>query len=270
MGTWVTVRSGSEVDGATSDARAGCSIRPWSTTGTTRQCRSATAGPAGSPCTLARLTDATRELFDCGLDAGMVRHRIRHALDGIRDASVRVQCVLRPEGDDAASVLVAVRPPVEPSGVPRALRSVPSPRPVPHLKHAGSFGQLLLRPARRAGQGDDALLTGPGGVVSEEGAPATSPSTTAPRWSGRTRPASPASPCNCCSPRLPGAGIATRRARVRLADLPSVAAAFVTSSHGVQRPWAASTGHADPRRFSALTKAIADVYESVDWDPTDG
>jgi branched-subunit amino acid aminotransferase/4-amino-4-deoxychorismate lyase len=217
---------------------------------------------------LTRLSDATRELFDCDLDADAVRDRIRHALDGIRDASVRVS-VFRPDGPDgadgaaAASVLVAVRPPVERAAAAQALKSVPYQRPVAHLKHVGSFGQLYYgRLAARDGF-DDALLTGPGGVVSEagtsnvavhDGAALVWPD--APCLSGVTM--------QLLQPRLPGAAVPTRRAPVRLADLASVAAAFVTNSHGV-----APVGRVDDIAIPvdpALTKALTDVYESVDWD----
>jgi branched-subunit amino acid aminotransferase/4-amino-4-deoxychorismate lyase len=212
---------------------------------------------------LDRLQAATRELFDAGVDADLVRDHLRHALADGRDASVRVG-VFWPERHDTASVLVAVRPPVQPPSRPRALKSVPYQRPVPHVKHAGSFAQIHYgRLAERHGF-DDALLTGPGGVISEAGISnvAVHDGTTL-VW--------PDAPClagitmQLLQPRLPGAGVPTRRAPVRLADVSSFAAAFVTNSHGV-----AAVGRIDDIEIpvdAGLLKTVVDVYESVGWDP---
>ena len=116
---------------------------------------------------LTRLDAATRELFGTGLDGSRVRDHIRHALGGdAGDASVRVN-VFWPDSDNAVSIMVTVRPPAAlPSG-PQALQAVSYQRPVPHIKHAGTFAQTRYR--RLAGRNgfDEALLTGPGGVISE-------------------------------------------------------------------------------------------------------
>ena len=64
---------------------------------------------------------------------------------------------------------------------------------------------------------------------------------------------------------LPGAGLPCRRAAVRLADLPSVGAAFVTNSLGP-----APVGRVDELAIpidTELMKAVTQVYESVPWDP---
>lgn len=116
---------------------------------------------------LDRLDAATRELFDCGLDGGRVRELVRHALgDDIRDAAVRVN-VFRPEGAAEVSVLVSVRPPAEMPEAPQSLLTVPYQRPVPHIKHVGGFGQAYYGRLARTKGFDEALLTGPDGVVSE-------------------------------------------------------------------------------------------------------
>jgi|SRR5919197_876053 branched-subunit amino acid aminotransferase/4-amino-4-deoxychorismate lyase len=114
---------------------------------------------------LARLDAATRELFGTGLDAGLVRHRIRHTLDGTPDASVQVR-VFQPAD---ISIMVVVRDPVDMPSEPQRLKSVAYQRPVAHIKHVGGFGQAYF--GKRAEQEgfDDALLTGPGGVISEGG-----------------------------------------------------------------------------------------------------
>ena len=65
--------------------------------------------------------------------------------------------------------------------------------------------------------------------------------------------------------RLPGAGLPTRRAAVRLADLPSFRGAFVTNSLGaapVDR-----VGDLALPIDTELMKTVTQVYDSVPWDP---
>ncbi|SKC82452.1 aminotransferase class IV [Krasilnikoviella flava] len=110
---------------------------------------------------LGRLDAAHREIFGVPLDGDRVRRLVRHALAGQTDASVRV--VLR----DADHVAVQVAEPRQPPTRPQRLRSVPYLRPFAHLKHLGGFAQAQwARVAAREGY-DDALLTGPGGIVAE-------------------------------------------------------------------------------------------------------
>jgi branched-subunit amino acid aminotransferase/4-amino-4-deoxychorismate lyase len=212
---------------------------------------------------LDRLDSATQELFDTGVDRDRIRDHLRHALADVRDASVRVS-IFRPETRHPVCVLVAVRPPVDAPALPQGLKSVPYQRPVPHIKHAGTFAQLYYgRLARRHGF-DDALLTGPGGAVSEAGI------SNFAVYDGDSV-SWPDAPClagitmQLLQHRLPAAGIPTRRAPVHLADVASVAAAFVTNSRGV-----APVGRIDDATIpvdASLTKAIVELYESVDWDP---
>ncbi|MEU0132448.1 aminotransferase class IV family protein [Streptomyces sp. NPDC006296] len=117
---------------------------------------------------LDRLDAANRELFGAPLDGGRVRELIGHALDGAgrRDASVRVHGYLPPDRAETVT-MVTVREPVHADGTPRSLMSVPFARSVPHIKRPGEFGQIYYgRQAERAGF-DEALLTSPGGMVTE-------------------------------------------------------------------------------------------------------
>ena len=203
-------------------------------------------------------------LFGTGLDGGRVRDHIRHALGAdTDDASVRVS-VFWPDADDTASIMVTVRPSGSLPGSPQALQAVSYQRPVPHIKHAGTFAQTRYRRlAGRAGF-DEALLTSPGGVISEgaitnvgfiDGATVIWPD--APALHGITM--------QLLEHRLPRAGLPSRRAAVRLADLPSFRGAFVTNSLG-----AVPVGRVDDLTIpvdTELMKTVQQVYESVPWDP---
>jgi branched-subunit amino acid aminotransferase/4-amino-4-deoxychorismate lyase len=212
---------------------------------------------------LARLDAATRELFGTGLDGELVRERVRHALGaGPADASVRIG-VFQPDSDELPSTMVVLRPPGEPPTVPQRLTVVTYQRPVPHIKHVGTFGQIYHgRAAERAGF-DDALLTGPGGVIAEgaitnigffDGNAVIWPS--APALAGITM--------QLVTQALAGRGIPSRHDTVRIADLASFRSAFVTNSLGVVPVEQVDdqTLPADPE----FIRNLASAYESVPWD----
>ncbi len=211
---------------------------------------------------LARLDGATRELFGRGLAGDQVRGHIRHAVGGIQDASVRV-IIYWPAADPDPAIMVTVRPPAPPSADPQRLLPVPYQRPVPHIKHTGDAGQAYYgRAAVRAGF-DDALLTGPDGIIAEG-------AITNIAFSDGSVLTWPDAPClagitwQLVEPRLAGAGLPTRRGPVRLADLPALRAAIVTNSHGV-----APVGAIGPVQLPGsveLAEAVTGIYESVPWD----
>ncbi|MGA4848723.1 aminotransferase class IV [Streptomyces sp. G5(2025)] len=243
---------------------------------------------------LARLDAATRELFGHELDGERVRALIRHILRGdpegpkgpvspdgpdgpdgpngsgdvIDDASVRVH-VHAPGGEP--SLMVTVRPPTVLAAAladrAQSLMSVPYQRPFAHIKHLGGFAQARYGElARRAGF-DDALLTGPGGEISEgavtniafyestrDGTRIVWPD--APHLAGVTM--------QLIEARLPAAGLPTRHAPVTLADLPSYTGAFVTNAWGVS-----PVRRIDSVAFEIdekLMATVAGIYEEVPWD----
>jgi branched-subunit amino acid aminotransferase/4-amino-4-deoxychorismate lyase len=206
---------------------------------------------------LERLDAANRELYGTGLDGDLVRDRIRHALGDVRDASVRLSAF---QPDDRTSLMAVVRPPSEPPGEPQSLMSVEYQRPLAHIKHTGTFGQIHFgRAAEREGF-DDALLTGPGGVVSEGAL------TNLGCYDGTTV-TWPDAPCligitmQLVSTAL---GVPSRRAPVHLTDLPSYASVFVTNSRGV-----APVGRVDDRSLpvdEAFMATLTRAYEDVPWD----
>lgn len=212
---------------------------------------------------LSRLDSATRELFETSLDGDLVRAHIRHALGAdMPDASVRVS-VFQPQDGECPSVMVVVRPPAEPPTAPQRLTAVPYERPAAHLKHAGTFGQIWHgRAAERAGF-DDALLTGPGGVIAEgaitnigffDGAAVIWPDS--PALAGITM--------QLAASALAGRGTPSRRGTVRIADLSSFRAVFVTNSLGL-----ASVGQVDDQVLTAdpgFIRDLTEAYDSVPWD----
>jgi len=212
---------------------------------------------------LARLDSATRELFGPGLDGGVVREHIRHALGtGIHDASARVG-VFREDSGEPPSIMVVLRPPAQQPSVPQRLTAVSYLRPVARIKHVGTFGQIYHgEAAERAGY-EDALLTGPGDVISEstisnlgffDGNAVIWPSALS--LEGITM--------QLVSAALAERGIPSRRETVRVADLPSFRSVFLTNSLGV-----APVGQVDDQVLSpdpGLIRDVADAYESVPWD----
>lgn len=124
---------------------------------------------------LARLRDATRQLFGVDLDDVRVRDGLRHAFaaTGAGDCTARVTIFSRefeledPAKSTAVDVLVSLAPPAAASALPLRVRSVVLDRPLPHLKHVATLPLLhARREARRAGF-DDALLLDATGRVCE-------------------------------------------------------------------------------------------------------
>ena len=202
---------------------------------------------------LDRLTSATRELFDVELDPQRVEGCVRRALADDEDASVRVN-VYRRDGQDAVAVMVAVRGPHELSGEAQRLRTVRYQRPVPHIKHVGSFAQTYYGRLAEAHGFDDALLTDADGVVSE-----TTIANVGFFVDGSVR--WPDAPC------LIGTTMALLggdRIPVRVADLPAMAGAFVANSRGV-----APVIQIDDVRLPVddrLMGTVIDRFNDVGWD----
>jgi branched-subunit amino acid aminotransferase/4-amino-4-deoxychorismate lyase len=210
---------------------------------------------------LARLAAANRDVFGAALDTGAVRGHIRHALGGdTRDASVRVYVL---ELQDRPAVMVTVRPPGGMPEGPWKLQSVPYQRPVAHIKHASDFGQgYYQRLARRNGF-DEALLTGPGGVICEGG-------TTNIGFSDGSAITWPDGPAlagitmQLLNQQLPGVGLTSRREPIHIPDVSRFAAAFVTNARGI-----AAVAQIDDRVVpvdARLMKTLTNAYESASWE----
>lgn len=207
---------------------------------------------------LRRLDAATSELFGVALDGDRVRELVRHALRAVDDASVRVYVF---ESEEEPAIMVTVK---EPGGVsaPQRLQSVRYQRPDAHLKHLATGQGFYSRLARSHGF-DEALLTADDEAVSEtaianigffDADGVVWPN--APHLRGITM--------QLLERDLPGFGIPSRVAPVRLQDLTSFEGAFVSNARGV----AAVSGVDDlslPIQ-SELLGTVVECYASVPWD----
>ena len=124
---------------------------------------------------LHRLKSATRELFDAKLDDGRICGAILAALDGegLDDASVRVTVFSRafdyaqPDKAVPVDVLVSVAPPREADPKPAWVKTYPFQRPLPQVKHVGTFPLFQHRRQARRDGFDDALFVDAKGRISE-------------------------------------------------------------------------------------------------------
>jgi branched-subunit amino acid aminotransferase/4-amino-4-deoxychorismate lyase len=214
---------------------------------------------------LARLDAASREMFGSQADGDLIRGFIRQALDGTADASVRVY-VLAPAADaqDRPSVTVTVRPPGELTPAEFRLRSVPYQRSLAHIKHLGDFGQTYYRLQAVSAGFDEALLTGPDGLISEgcisnvgclDGGTVVWPA--APMLAGITM--------QLLRQQLTGAGLRWTQRPIRLADLHTMTGMFVTSARGIA-PVVEVEDAKLPVAADSMAR-LAQCYDAVPWDP---
>ena len=182
---------------------------------------------------------------------------MRHALRGSEEASLRVYVF---ESDEEPAIMVTVRPPADLSS-PQRLRSVGYQRPQPHLKHLATGQAFYTRLARRDGF-DDALLTGPDGIVSETA----SANICFLDESGLVWPDAPqlqGITMQLLEPQLHRGG-PSGRALIRLRDIPHFLAAFVTNARGV-----AAVQQIDRLQLPVHAKQLqilSDAYASVPLD----
>ncbi len=109
---------------------------------------------------LARLAAAHREIYGKPLDGDLVRERIRHALAGRPNASVRVYGYW-------AGLMVTVRRPQEMLDRPYSMTAQHFQRPLARLKHVGSWAQGRFHDLATAAGFDDGLLVDEAGRIAE-------------------------------------------------------------------------------------------------------
>ncbi len=109
---------------------------------------------------LARLDAAHREIYGKPVDGELVRARIRHALNGRLDASVRVYGYW-------AGLIVTIRGPQEMLSRPYSMTAQHFQRPLARLKHVGSWGQGRFHELATAAGFDEGLFVDETGRISE-------------------------------------------------------------------------------------------------------
>ncbi|MCL2584495.1 MAG: aminotransferase class IV [Streptosporangiales bacterium] len=109
---------------------------------------------------VARLEAAHREVYGRPLHGEEVRARIRHALGGRLDASVRVYGYW-------AGLIVTVREPQDMPRRPHSMAALQFQRPLARLKHVGSWGQGRFRQVALTAGFDEGLLVDEAGRISE-------------------------------------------------------------------------------------------------------
>jgi branched-subunit amino acid aminotransferase/4-amino-4-deoxychorismate lyase len=117
-------------------------------------------GTHGLDLHLARLEAAHQEVYRRPLGGQEVRNRIRHALGGRPDASVRVYGYW-------AGLIVTVRAPQDMPDRPHSMKVAQFQRPLARLKHVGSWGQGRSQDDAIAAGFDEGLLTDETGRISE-------------------------------------------------------------------------------------------------------
>jgi branched-subunit amino acid aminotransferase/4-amino-4-deoxychorismate lyase len=201
---------------------------------------------------LARLDAANREIFVYPLDADLVRERIRHALGGTRDASVRVYAA-------ETSIVVTVRDPGHAPAGPQRLRSVRYQRPLAHLKHLGGFAPEYHRRAAQRDGYDEVLLVTDDGTISEGGI------TNLACWDGTALVWPDAPHLAGITMQLLRQALPWKETTLNLADLPRAKTVFVTNARGI-----AAVAQVDDVPLpvdESLTKTLIEVYDAVPWDP---
>jgi branched-subunit amino acid aminotransferase/4-amino-4-deoxychorismate lyase len=220
---------------------------------------------------LQRLREATRELFDVELGDARVLDAMRATLDAAGgDCSLRVTVFSRrfdyrkPAEAVPVDVLTSTSPPSSETGPPIRAKSFEFVRPLPHVKHVGTFPLFHYRRQALAAGFDDALFVdGEGRVVEGSvwnfGA-----------WDGQgvvwpSGPALRGTMERLIRSGLDELGIAQRTGPVRLDEAAGFAGAFAVNASGT-RPIAAIDGKSVPQP-PELADLLARALQTRPWQP---
>lgn len=205
---------------------------------------------------LARLITAHDAVYQRPLDGDLVRARIRHALDGRPDASVRVYGYW-------AGLIVTVRSPQDMPARPHSMLSQHFQRPLARFKHVGGWGRGQFRDRALAAGYDESLLVDEAGRISEGGITnvgfwrdGTVVWPDGPRLDGVTM--------LVLQRELAGAGVPQAQETVRLPDLAGYDGMILCNSRG----WA-PVGRVDDlviRDDAAFTAIVTAAYEDCPQD----
>jgi branched-subunit amino acid aminotransferase/4-amino-4-deoxychorismate lyase len=210
-----------------------------------------------------RLQAGTRELFDSALDFASVRDQMRAAVAIAPDCTLRATVFSRsfdyrsPAGSFVPEVLISLSPPASSSARALRVKSFGFQRPLPHIKHVGTFPLFHYR-RLALGQGyDDALFVDAEGRVSEgsvwnlglwDGAQIVWPEAAALRGTSE----------QLLQAGLRQSGVAQAVRPISLSELGRFQAAFTSNASGVQSIAGIDETEfeADPRLSSILQKAL--------------
>ena len=228
---------------------------------------------------LARLREATAELFDVAFDDARATGGLRRALDsaGSGDCTARVTVCAReferatqasrPLAAEDLDVIVALTPPLEPSPDPMRAASFEHERALPHIKHVGTFAQFHYARQARGRGFDDVLFVGADGRISEGTV------WNVGFWDGQgiTWPDAPALRGTCerlLQGGLESLGVPQARRPLVLDDLSGFRAAFACNSRGVR-----AIGAVDEVAFApapALAGLLGQALATQGWQPIRG
>jgi branched-subunit amino acid aminotransferase/4-amino-4-deoxychorismate lyase len=205
---------------------------------------------------LARLEAAHREVYGRALSGEEVRARVRHALGGQADASVRVYGYW-------AGLIVTVREPRDTPRRPHSMTALHFQRPLARLKHAGSWGQGWFREVALAAGFDEGLLVDEAGRISEGTV------TNVGFWrEGRVvwpdAPKLPGITMLLLRRQLTAAGVPQAEAAVRVPDLAGYDGMILCNARG----WA-PVGRVDDLMIpqdEAFTSVVAAAFDRCPWD----
>jgi len=218
-----------------------------------------------------RLQAGTRELFDSALDFAMVRKQMRAAVTATPDCTLRATVFSRsfdyrnPAGSFAAEVLISLSPPAQASKRAVRVKSFEFQRPLPHVKHVGTFPLFHYRRLALAQGYDDAVFADADGKISEGSV------WNLGLWDGEQvvwpeAPALRGTSEQLLQAGLRESGVAQLIRKVRLADLASFKAAFTSNASGFQMIASVDeTGFsAAPELAAMLTKALeTQIWEAL-------
>jgi branched-subunit amino acid aminotransferase/4-amino-4-deoxychorismate lyase len=205
---------------------------------------------------LARLEAAHRELYGRPLDGAEVRARIRHALAGQSDASVRVYGYW-------AGLIVTVREPHDMPRRPHSMTAVHFQRPLARLKHVGSWAQGRFHEVALAAGFDEGLLVDEAGRISE------GTITNVGFWRDSTviwpdAPKLPGTTMLLLRRQLTAAGVRQAEATVRVEDLASYDGMILCNARG----WApvSRVDEVVLTQNETFTGIVAAAMDSSPWD----
>ncbi|WP_292051276.1 MULTISPECIES: aminotransferase class IV [unclassified Brevundimonas] len=132
----------------------------------------ADGGVRGLDLHMERLAVSCRELFSCELEKEPLLNALKHSLENMDQAWVRITLADRmlsvraPERPSSVATAVWIAPPATMLDDGMRLRSIVHQRELAHLKHLGMTGVIHARRGARMAGFDDALLVdGSGGIL---------------------------------------------------------------------------------------------------------